>query len=256
MRDHLRTEKRIVAVFSDIHSNYHAFKACYDDAIKCGADSFVFLGDYVSDLSEPQKTMDLVYEVQSRYPTICLRGNREGYMLDCEKGASRFSRGSKSGSLLFTYNHLRKNIRNTTIVAVKIAPVIVHGCMGDFNLDAAKLYRVGDFQASEKIQVILSQMLVGKQQRTGFRSLSETADAVQAFQHISFPVTSQANGRVFLPDFINKIHCPLGFGQVGNIIPQKNERFGIVGQSIPVTGLKSMIIGMNIGKYGNFHKIL
>lgn len=108
MRDHLRTEKRIVAVFSDIHSNYHAFKACYDDAIKCGADSFVFLGDYVSDLSEPQKTMDLVYEVQSRYPTICLRGNREGYMLDCEKGASRFSRGSKSGSLLFTYNHLRE----------------------------------------------------------------------------------------------------------------------------------------------------
>lgn len=108
MRDHLRTEKRIVAVFSDIHSNYHAFKACYDDAIKCGAGSFVFLGDYVSDLSEPQKTMDLVYEVQSRYPTICLRGNREGHMLDCEKGASRFSRGSKSGSLLFTYNHLRE----------------------------------------------------------------------------------------------------------------------------------------------------
>ena len=69
---------------------------------------FIFLGDYVSDLSEPQRTMDLVYEIQSKYPTVCLRGNREGYMLDCENGNSRFTRGSKSGSLLFTYEHLRK----------------------------------------------------------------------------------------------------------------------------------------------------
>ena len=97
-----------VAVLSDIHSNYYAFKACYEDAIKCGAEMFIFLGDYVSDLSEPQRTMDLVYEIQSKYPTVCLRGNREGYMLDCESGRSSFIRGSKSGSLLFTYEHLRK----------------------------------------------------------------------------------------------------------------------------------------------------
>ena len=69
---------------------------------------FIFLGDYVSDLSEPRRTMDLVYEIGSKYPTVCLRGNREGYMLDCESGKSSFTRGSKSGSLLFTYEHLRK----------------------------------------------------------------------------------------------------------------------------------------------------
>ena len=97
-----------VALLSDIHSNYYAFKACYEDAIKCGAEMFIFLGDYVSDLSEPQRTMDLVYEIGAKYPTICLRGNREGYMLDCESGRSSFIRGSKSGSLLFTYEHLRK----------------------------------------------------------------------------------------------------------------------------------------------------
>ena len=97
-----------VAVLSDIHSNYYAFKACYEDAVKSGAESFIFLGDYVSDLSEPQRTMDLVYEIQSKYPTVCLRGNREGYMLDCESGKSSFIRGSKSGSLLFTYENLRK----------------------------------------------------------------------------------------------------------------------------------------------------
>ena len=97
-----------VALLADIHSNYHAFLACFNDAVKCGAERFIFLGDYVSDLSEPQRTMDLVYEIQSKYPTVCLRGNREGYMLDCESGNSRFTRGSKSGSLLYTYEHLRK----------------------------------------------------------------------------------------------------------------------------------------------------
>ena len=97
-----------VAVLSDIHSNFHAFKACYKDAVKCGAESFIFLGDYVSDLSEPQRTLDLVYEIQSQYPTVCLRGNREGYMLDCESIGNNFARGSKTGSLLYTYEHLRK----------------------------------------------------------------------------------------------------------------------------------------------------
>jgi len=97
-----------VALLSDIHSNYYAFKACYEDAVKSGAEMFIFLGDYVSDLSEPKRTMDLVYEIGSKYPTVCLRGNREGYMLDCESGKRSFARGSKSGSLLFTYEHLRK----------------------------------------------------------------------------------------------------------------------------------------------------
>lgn len=108
MKDRSNTDKGIVAVFSDIHSNYHAFKTCYEDAIKCGADSFIFLGDYVSDLADPCRTMDLVYEIRERFSTVCLRGNRERYMLECEQGISSFSRGSKTGSLLYTYDNLRR----------------------------------------------------------------------------------------------------------------------------------------------------
>ena len=126
-----------VAVLSDIHSNYYAFKACYEDAIGCGAEMFIFLGDYVSDLSEPRRTMDLVHEIQSQYPTACLRGNREGYMLDCESGRSNFNRGSKSGSLLFTYEHLRKKdlefIRglkiSDTIIIEGVGIEIAHAAM-------------------------------------------------------------------------------------------------------------------------------
>ncbi len=104
-----RLSARKVALMSDIHSNYLAFKTCFEDALMCGADSFVFLGDYVSDLSEPNKTMELVYDIRSNFHTVCLRGNRERYMMDCDNGNVNFSRGSKSGSLLYTYEHLIKN---------------------------------------------------------------------------------------------------------------------------------------------------
>lgn len=104
----LNSDSKRIAVLSDIHSNYYALKACYEDALQCGAEVFVFLGDYISDLSEPRKTMDLVYEIQSKFPTVCLRGNRERYMLEHESGGGEFALGSKTGSLLFTYEHLRK----------------------------------------------------------------------------------------------------------------------------------------------------
>lgn len=97
-----------VAVFSDIHSNYHAFHACFEDAKSHGADCFLFLGDYISDLADPRKTLDLVYKIRSQYPTVCLRGNRERYMLEHAAGTMPFSHGSKSGSLLFTFEQLRQ----------------------------------------------------------------------------------------------------------------------------------------------------
>jgi len=95
------------AVFSDIHSNYYAFKACFEDAIRSGVDLFVFLGDYVSDLADARKVMDLVYEIRAAYPTVCLRGNREGYMLDHANKKIQFDAGSRSGSLLYTSQQLR-----------------------------------------------------------------------------------------------------------------------------------------------------
>ena len=95
------------AILSDIHSNYYAFRACYEDAVAKGAELFILLGDYISDLADPVKALDLVYTIQEKYSTVCLKGNRERYMLDCKKGVSSFSAGSKTGSLLYTYTQLR-----------------------------------------------------------------------------------------------------------------------------------------------------
>ncbi len=96
-----------VAVMTDIHSNYYAFKACFDDALAQGAQGFIFLGDYVSDLSEVRGTLDLLYDIIAKYPTFCLRGNRERYMLNHRDGISHFSYGAGSGSLFYTYEQLR-----------------------------------------------------------------------------------------------------------------------------------------------------
>ena len=165
------------AVFSDIHSNYHAFRACYDDAIANGVDGFIFLGDYVSDLAEPEKTMDLVYEIQSRYPTICLLGNRERYMLDHEQNTLPFTPGSKSGSLLFTYEHLRKQdleffkslTASATISLNGIPFEIAHAAMDD-----DRFYFEGNDIQTEQVfrQMNCKYLLTGHSHRQYIRHFS------------------------------------------------------------------------------------
>ena len=97
-----------VAVLSDIHSNYYALKACIDDARQHGTDCFVFLGDYVSGLADAEKTLDMVYEIQNCYPTVCIRGNRERYMLDHHTGNASLVAGLQTNSYLYTYDRLRE----------------------------------------------------------------------------------------------------------------------------------------------------
>lgn len=99
-------KKRVLALLSDIHSNYQAFNACVEDAINNSAEAFIFLGDYVSDLSETKETMELLYDIKSRYKCYFLRGNRERYMLEQRDGITTFRNGSKTGSLLYTYEQL------------------------------------------------------------------------------------------------------------------------------------------------------
>lgn len=95
-----------VAVFSDIHSNYLALKACFEDACKERADCFIFLGDYISGLADTAKTMELVYEIQSQYKTACICGNRERYMLNHRAGIACLKRNLHDSSYLYTYQQL------------------------------------------------------------------------------------------------------------------------------------------------------
>ena len=98
-----------IAVFSDIHGNYVALQAVIDYAINQGADTFVFLGDYVGELAYPQKTMEMLYSLREKYRCFFIRGNKEDYWLKYkakgERGWKEFN--STTGALYYTYHNLK-----------------------------------------------------------------------------------------------------------------------------------------------------
>jgi len=97
----------ILAVISDIHSNHPALEACIREAVKRGAEGFLFLGDYVTDCAYPQKTLHILYEMRGRFPCRFIRGNREEYLIDYRaNGEKGWENGSEHGSLLYTYENL------------------------------------------------------------------------------------------------------------------------------------------------------
>lgn len=97
-----------IAVLSDIHGNYHAFTTCVEYALARGIKNFIFLGDYLGEMAYPQKTMEMLYELQEKYCCYFVRGNREDYWLNYRKNGERGwkDRDSTTGSLLYTYQNL------------------------------------------------------------------------------------------------------------------------------------------------------
>ena len=71
-----------IAVFSDIHGNYAAFKECLEYALKRHTNTFIFLGDYLGEFAYPQRTMEMVYSLKEKYQCFFIRGNKEDYWID------------------------------------------------------------------------------------------------------------------------------------------------------------------------------
>lgn len=100
-----------IAVLSDIHGNYPAFKRCVEYAFEKNARAFVFLGDYAGELAYPTKTMDLIYELSDQYPCYFVRGNKEDYWASYRKSGQwdYWKDGdSTTGALFYTYHALRE----------------------------------------------------------------------------------------------------------------------------------------------------
>ena len=99
-----------IAVIGDIHSNHIGLERCINHALERNADEFLFLGDYISDCPYPQKTMQIIYDMNRQYPCTFIRGNREDYMLDYRKNPDKnWTYSSASGSLLYTYENLTEH---------------------------------------------------------------------------------------------------------------------------------------------------
>lgn len=128
-----------LAVLSDIHSNNIALQACIDYIDHNEVDGIIFLGDNISDCPDPQDTLALIRQLNKRYRTWHINGNREEYFIkraDGEEPFNRWTYSSEKGSLLYTYENLtREDIevfrsrRNQGIVTIKgTAPIMIaHG---------------------------------------------------------------------------------------------------------------------------------
>lgn len=94
------------AVLADVHGNYLALKACLDYAQTRGVENYLFLGDYVTDHPYPQRVLELLYQVKSRYACRFIRGNREEYMLAHQENPEEWRECSSQGALLHCYENL------------------------------------------------------------------------------------------------------------------------------------------------------
>ena len=96
-----------IAVLSDIHGNYAALQTCLDYAFKQDIHTFFLLGDYVAEFPYPQRTMEMLYELQDKYECYFIRGNKEDYWLDCKYNpACIWKYGNHTvGAMKYTYEN-------------------------------------------------------------------------------------------------------------------------------------------------------
>lgn len=99
-----------IAVLSDIHGNYIALKKCLDYALAQNIKKYIFLGDYVGELAYPEKTMQILYKMNTKYECCFIKGNKEDYWLNYYRSGKKIWRDNNSttGALLYTYSHLNK----------------------------------------------------------------------------------------------------------------------------------------------------
>ncbi len=97
-----------IAVISDIHGNYKAYEACMEYLDKHTVEQIFFLGDFITDCPYPQKLLAMFYETLADKPCFYVRGNREEYILDHVKQPKAWKRSSGTGTLLYTFEHLRE----------------------------------------------------------------------------------------------------------------------------------------------------
>lgn len=96
-----------LGVLSDIHCGYRPLQACIDALLERGAEGFLLLGDYVSDLPHPERTMEMLRSLMAEYPCYAVRGNREASMLERrDGGCTGWQYTSGSGSMLHSAENL------------------------------------------------------------------------------------------------------------------------------------------------------
>lgn len=110
-----------IAVMADIHSNYEAFQSCVQAAAEKGIHRYIFLGDYLGDLAYPQKTLQLMKDLQREYPCVFIRGNKEEYWINHRKNREEVWETGSTRTGMLCYNY--ENISNHDIDFFENMPI-------------------------------------------------------------------------------------------------------------------------------------
>lgn len=153
-----------LGVLSDIHGNYEALKACVEYLEKRKVNAYVFLGDYSGDLPSPEKTINLIKELQKKKRCYIIRGNKEDYILnglgDIHPEWNNYP--SIVGMLRYSFEHSSKEDKEfyeslpiTDVIRIKGYPHI-RICHGSINSTKVKIeYEPEDVIASVEEDFIL-----------------------------------------------------------------------------------------------------
>lgn len=98
-----------IAVMSDIHGNYIAFDECINYVLSNGINKFIFLGDYLGEFPNPQKTLSLLYSLDEKFECYFIRGNKEDYWINRSKEINcEWKNGNKSvAAMNYCYQELK-----------------------------------------------------------------------------------------------------------------------------------------------------
>jgi len=156
-----------LGVLSDIHCGYRPLRACLDALLERGAEGFLLLGDYVSDLPHPERTMEMLRSLMRVYPCYAVKGNREASMLQRRAGECPHWRyDSGFGSLLHSAENLSeeslcwfRSLPATRLVEFEGLPVL-RLCHG--SPDALRgLIRREDGSAERELEKLDADWLIG-----------------------------------------------------------------------------------------------
>lgn len=109
MADNVRKRTNMkIAVMADIHSNVEAFKTCIAEAERRGVTEYIFLGDYLGDMANPQETLQQMDLIKNNYPCTFIRGNKEEYWINHRRNPKEIWKTgtTTTGMLEYNYSHL------------------------------------------------------------------------------------------------------------------------------------------------------
>ncbi len=94
-----------IAVITDIHSNYTALKAIFNELSDIDIDEIVIAGDHIGDGPNPNLTLDFIRNLNAHV----IRGNREEYLVSYHnKKYPYWDEYLQIRSMVWTYNNVSK----------------------------------------------------------------------------------------------------------------------------------------------------